>query len=88
MPSPAELRAELKRSGHWEDLKLQASKGDSDKSWTVKVDDLDQTTWDLSVRNPNAPEDEPLREPAEIIDAMLARDEETAKILEDIREML
>ena len=67
---------------------LHASKGDSDKSWTVKVDDLDQTTWDLSVRNPNAPEEEPLREPAEIIDAMLARDEETTKILEDIRGML
>ncbi len=67
---------------------LQATKADSDKSWTVKVDDLDQTTWDLSVRNPNAPEEEPLREPAEIIDAMLARDEETANILEDIRGIL
>tara|TARA_B100000678_G_scaffold286803_1_gene292191 strand:- start:1823 stop:3289 length:1467 start_codon:yes stop_codon:yes gene_type:complete len=69
-------------------VELQATKADSDKSWTVKVDDLDQGTWDLSVRNPNAPEEEPLREPAEIIEAMLARDAETAKILEDIRGML
>ncbi len=67
---------------------LQARKVGGDKSWTVKVDDLDQTAWDLSVRNPNAPEEEPLREPAEIIDAMLARDEETVKILEEIRGML
>ena len=29
MPSPAELRTELKKSGHWDDFKLQASKGGS-----------------------------------------------------------
>ncbi len=69
-------------------VELQASKADSDKSWTIKIGDLDQTTLDLSVRNPNAPDEEPLREPVEIIEAMLARDEETAKILEDIRAML
>ncbi len=69
-------------------VELQASKAESDKSWTVKVEDLDQTTWDLSVRNPNTPEEEPLREPAEIIGDMLARDEETARILEEIRGML
>ncbi len=69
-------------------VELQASKAGSDKSWTIKIGDLDQTTLDLSVRNPNAPDEEPLREPVEIIEAMLARDEETAKILEDIRAML
>lgn len=29
MPRPFELRAELKKSGHWEDFKVQASKGGS-----------------------------------------------------------
>ena len=29
MPRPSELRSELKRSGHWEGFKLQASKGGS-----------------------------------------------------------
>ena len=29
MPSPADLRAELKNSGHWDDFKIQASKGGS-----------------------------------------------------------
>ena len=66
---------------------LQPGKEDSEKSWSVAVEDLDQETFDLSVRNPNAPEEEPLREPAEIIEAMLARDAETAQILEDIRGM-
>ncbi|MXP26807.1 N-6 DNA methylase [Altererythrobacter indicus] len=69
-------------------VELQATKADSAKSWSVAVDALDQETFDLSLRNPNAPEEAPLREPAEIIEAMLARDAETAQILEDIRGML
>ena len=67
---------------------LQPDKAESAKSWSVAVDALDQETFDLSVRNPNAPEEAPLREPVEIIEAMLARDAETAQILEDIRGML
>lgn len=67
---------------------LQPEKVDSEKSWSVAVEALDRETFDLSVRNPNAPEEAPLREPAEIIEAMLARDAETAQILEDIRGML
>lgn len=67
---------------------LQPERTDSPKSWIVDVSDLDRTTWDLSVKNPNAPEAAPLREPEAIIDAMLARDVETAQILEDIRGML
>jgi type I restriction enzyme M protein len=67
---------------------LQATKADSAQSWTVPIDDIDPATWDLSVKNPNAPEAAPLREPAQIIDDMLARDAETAEILEEIRGML
>ncbi|MGH8128558.1 MAG: N-6 DNA methylase [Gammaproteobacteria bacterium] len=69
-------------------VKLQAKKTDSAQSWTVQAADIDKTTWDLSVKNPNAPEAAPLREPEQIIKDMLARDAETAKILEDIRGML
>lgn len=67
---------------------LQAKKADSDKSWTVAVADVDKATWDLSVKNPNAPEAEALRSPEQIITDMLARDVETAGILEEIRGML
>jgi type I restriction enzyme M protein len=67
---------------------LQASKADSDKSWTVAVKDVDKATWDLSVKNPRAPEAEALRSPEQIIADMLARDAETAQILEEIRGML
>lgn len=67
---------------------LQPGKVDSAKSWTLSVDDLDKTTWDLSVRNPTAPEEAPLRAPEQIIADMLSRDEETRQILEEIRGML
>lgn len=69
-------------------VKLQASRADSAKSWTVQAADIDSATWDLSVKNPNAPEAEPLREPEQIIADMLERDTETAKILEEIRGLL
>ena len=69
-------------------VSFQADRADSEKSWSVNVADLDPDTLDLSVRNPNAPEAAPLRSPEEIIDAMLARDAETAAILRDIRGML
>ena len=67
---------------------LQKTRADGPKSWLVNRADLDEATYDLSVKNPNAPEAAPLRSPEEIIDDMLARDAETAKILASIRGML
>ncbi|NEX17470.1 MAG: type I restriction endonuclease subunit M [Halochromatium sp.] len=69
-------------------VNLQRDRADSPKSWSLSRDDLDETTFDLSVKNPNAPEAAPLRSPEEIIDTMLARDAETAAILEKIRGLL
>jgi len=67
---------------------LQKSFANSPKSWTVKRGDLDEATCDLSVKNPNAQEKEALRSPEDIIADMLARDAETADILENIRGLL
>jgi type I restriction enzyme M protein len=58
------------------------------KSWTVDALALDPASYDLSVKNPHAPEEAPQRSPAQIIQDMLARDAETAGILETIRGML
>ncbi|MGR3512955.1 MAG: N-6 DNA methylase [Paracoccaceae bacterium] len=69
-------------------VELQKTKADGQKSWTVTRADLDEETLDLSVKNPIAPEEAPLRSPEEIIADMLARDAETAQILEDIRGMV
>ena len=67
---------------------LQHNRANGLKSWIVNRSDLDEDTCDLSVKNPNAPEAEELRSPDTIIADMLARDAETANILESIRGML
>ena len=67
---------------------MQRGRTLGDKAWIVNVGDLDDTTCDLSVKNPNAPEEAPLRAPQEIIEDMLARDAETAEILRKIEGML
>jgi type I restriction enzyme M protein len=54
----------------------------------VNADSLDQATFDLSVKNPNAKEEAPLREPQEIIAEIIALDKESEVILESIRGLL
>jgi type I restriction enzyme M protein len=66
-------------------IELQASFADSEKSWAVNANDIDTDTFDLSVNNPNTPEEAPLREPQEIIAEITALDAESANILENIK---
>ena len=69
-------------------IELQASFAKSEKSWSLDLADIDPETFDLSVKNPNTPEEIPLREPEEIIAEMGSLDAESAGILENIRVML
>ncbi|WP_318439717.1 class I SAM-dependent DNA methyltransferase [Photobacterium leiognathi] len=66
---------------------LQQTYADSDKSWSLDVDSLDNI-YDLSVKNPNVEEEAPLREPSVIIDEIMAFDKESASILDNIRGLL
>lgn len=67
---------------------LQKTFADSERSWSVPVADLDPATWDLSVKNPNAPDEAPRRSPEEILDEIAALDREAGEVLESIRGML
>ena len=67
---------------------LQTNFVDSEKSWSVDVAGIDEDSFDLSVKNPNAPEEAPLREPKDIIGEMVTLDAESAEILDGIRGML
>ena len=67
---------------------LSLSKGDSANSWTVKMNDVDSSTFDLSVKNPNKKEEAVLREPQQIVEAMKELDEESASILNSIVELI
>lgn len=67
-------------------VELQKKKADSENSWSVDVRVLSGAErWDLSVKNPHKKDESILRSPAEIINNMKALDEESAKILKDIR---
>ena len=69
-------------------LELQKTFSDSENSWTVNVKDIDQSTFDLSVKNPNKKEVVRLRSPHEILEEMKALDEESAEILNSILELI
>ncbi|WP_209329183.1 N-6 DNA methylase [Lunatimonas salinarum] len=67
---------------------LQKTFADSDNSWTVNVANIDQNTFDLSVKNPNKKEVVRLRLPHDILEEMKALDEESAEILEAIKSLI
>lgn len=69
-------------------LKLQKTKADSPNSWTINAADIDQTTFDLSVKNPNKQEKLDLRNPEEIIEEIKNLDNENKAILEKIQFLL
>jgi len=67
---------------------LQATFAETEQSWFLDLEDIDPETFDLSVKNPNAPEEDPLRDPQEIMDEIAALDAESAEILAGIGGML
>ncbi|MBU2541947.1 type I restriction-modification system subunit M [Patescibacteria group bacterium] len=78
----------LNESDLAEFVNLQKNKEDSENSWTVSVKDVDQTTFDLSVKNPSKGGEVVLREPEEILEEMKKIDKESEKILIEINNKL
>ena len=69
-------------------VKLQKTKAESENSWTVNIKDIDQSTFDLSVKNPNTPEEPPLRHYQEILAEMEILDKESHTIMNNIKALL
>lgn len=69
-------------------VQLQTAKPETEKSWNIHFSNLDQNTYDLSVKNPNTPEEAPLRSPQEILFEMETLDAETNEILQSIKELI
>ncbi|MCK5743036.1 MAG: N-6 DNA methylase, partial [Chlorobi bacterium] len=69
-------------------VKLQKTKPETPKSWMLNIADIDSETYDLSVKNPNALEEEPLRSPREILAEMETLDAETNSILKSIKDLI
>ncbi|UBZ08271.1 type I restriction-modification system subunit M [Salegentibacter mishustinae] len=69
-------------------VKLQLSQPETEKSWNLKLGDIDDTTYDLSVKNLNTPEEAPLRAPEEILQEMKSLDKETNQLLTEIEKLI
>ncbi|HSW61142.1 MAG TPA: N-6 DNA methylase [bacterium] len=69
-------------------VELQKTKAESENSWSISVADVDNNTFDLSVKNPNKKEEAALRSPSEILEEMKTLDEESATILDNIRGLI
>jgi type I restriction enzyme M protein len=69
-------------------VKLQKTFADTPKSWSVDIKSIDQTTFDLSLKNPNGGEEIAHRSPQEIMAEIAALDADSAKVLESIKALL
>src|SRR5690606_39241635 len=66
----------------------QAEFAEGPNSWRMAADSLDPANFDLTVRNPNAPQAEALRSPTDILDEIARLDAESAAVLERVRVFL
>jgi type I restriction enzyme M protein len=64
------------------------TKTDSENSWLVDVADINTTTWDLTVSNPNRVEEVDNRTPQEIIAEIELLDAQASEALQAIKELL
>lgn len=69
-------------------IELQKTFADSPKSWSIDISEVDQTTFDLSAKNPNGNQTIAHRSPTEILDELIALDAESAEVLANIRGLL
>ena len=69
-------------------VELQKTFADSPKSWSMEATTIDQTTFDLSVKNPDGGEEVIHRSPQDIMDEIAALDLESAEVLSNIKALL
>ena len=69
-------------------LQLYPTQAESENSWCVNVADLNQETFDLTVKNPNKVETEIRRTPAEIMDEIETLNRQNTDLLTQLRELV
>jgi len=69
-------------------VELQKTFADSLKSWSLDIKSIDQTTFDLSAKNPDGGEEVVHRSPGDIMDEIASLDVESAEVLAKIKELL
>lgn len=66
----------------------QKTFADSPTSWSVALADINNATYDLSVKNPNGGDEVTLRTPLDILDEIAALDAKSAEVLATIRRLV
>jgi type I restriction enzyme M protein len=69
-------------------VNLQKTKGESENSWTLRMIEVDEKTFELSAKNPNKKEVLKLRTPAEILEEMKSLDREINGTLDSISALI
>ncbi len=69
-------------------IALSKKKSDSENSWSIRASDLDESTFDMSVKNPNKVIEIDERTPSEILDEIARLDQESSELLKKIRSLL
>ena len=69
-------------------IALQKTFADSNKSWSVSATNINQTTFDLSVKNPNGNEVVAHRSPQNIMAEIAVLDAESAEMMFGIKALL
>ena len=69
-------------------VKLQKTFANSPRSWSIDAKSIDQTTFDLSVKNPNGGEAVTHRTPQAIMDEIATLDADSAELLQTIKGLL
>jgi len=65
-------------------VNLQKTKADSKNSWTIDIKDVNQTTFDLSAKNPTKKDESEIRTPKEILNEIQNIDSTTNNILKNV----
>lgn len=69
-------------------VRLYPMQAESENSWSVNVGDLNQETFDLTVKNPNKVETVIQRKPCEILDEIEDLNRQNAELLTQLRELV
>ena len=67
---------------------IEKTKPETKNSWSLNVNDINRKTFDLSVNNPNLPEETPIREPDQILNEIENLDFENHSIIKSIKKLL
>jgi type I restriction enzyme M protein len=67
---------------------LQKTTAASDNSWSVNVADIDQSTFDLSVKHPNRNDEVQHRNPQDIMEEIAELDAESVAVIKSIQALL